>query len=374
MFCTAEGSETVIDISSDVELTTTKGTIALANLQTHINSLETQATTRQLPLAQRSSLIDLIMLRGQILGQIADYERAAVLAEQLVYAAPSNGSALLARARTLAAFHDFSEALSYLDAAERLNADQAQVDAERATILQGLGYYTKALTLRSIAAERQPTFATLGALAGVYAERGEVAEAECLFSESRRRYEDMSPFPLARIDVQRGLMWLEYGDLDTARVWLAMAHYRVPNYAMARGYLAEVDLAIGDANAALRRLRPLAAASDDPKYAGQLADLLSQSGQVEEAQQWRRWAAARYDELLERHPAAFADQAAEFWLAAGDDPHKALHLAQRNLAMRQTPRAYALVERAARASASNTFVIKQRALLRRIDVHGAPGR
>jgi hypothetical protein len=56
-------------------------------------------------------------------------------------------------------------------------------------------------------------------------------------------------------------------------------------------------------------------------------------------------AEARYDELLARHPHAFADHAAEFWLTIGGDPKRALGLARQNLALRQTPRARALVRR-----------------------------
>ena len=89
--------------------------------------------------------------------------------------------------------------------------------------------------------------------------------------------------------------------------------------------------------------------SDDPDYAAQLARILSQVGRVEEAHEWRARAAARYDELLARHPEAFADHAAEFWLQAGADPHQALSLATRNLQVRRTPRAYELLSRATSA-------------------------
>ena len=49
--------------------------------------------------------------------------------------------------------------------------------------------------------------------------------------------------------------------------------------------------------------------------------------------------------LLTAHPEAFADHAAEFWLAAGADPVKALHLARMNFEVRQTPRARDLLSR-----------------------------
>jgi hypothetical protein len=40
-------------------------------------------------------------------------------------------------------------------------------------------------------------------------------------------------------------------------------------------------------------------------------------GRLDESLHWRQLAATRYDELIETHPEAFADHAAEFWLAAG---------------------------------------------------------
>jgi hypothetical protein len=103
---------------------------------------------------------------------------------------------------------------------------------------------------------------------------------------------------------------------------------------------------LGETAAAIARLRPLALTSDDPDYATQLARILSEDGQAEEAQTWRDKAEARYDELLTRHRDAFADHASEFWLTVGGDPERALALALQNLSLRQTPRARALVRRA----------------------------
>jgi tetratricopeptide (TPR) repeat protein len=336
---------------NDCELTTTSGVIALVNLQGQIDGLEAQVAAGRLAVSQQADLIDLLTLRGHILGCIADTERAAALAEQLVHDAPADGFAFLARARARATFHCFAEALADLDAAERLGPNGVSLEAERATIFQALGRYDEALSLRRNAAKRRPDFTALGALAVLQAERGEVAEAERLFSEGRRRYQSVSPFPVALLDFQRGLMWLEQDDLQAARTWFAAAQGRLPAYAPALGHLAEVEAALGEREAAISRLRPLTASSDDPEYAAQLAGLLSEAGQAQEARQWRTRAAARYDELMARHPAAFADHAAEFWLTSGADTKRALQLARQNLAIRQTPRAYALVHRAALASA-----------------------
>ena len=141
-------------------------------------------------------------------------------------------------------------------------------------------------------------------------------------------------------------MWLAQGDLRRARSWLDAAHRRLPAYAPAQGHLAEVEAALGETDSAIARLRPLTISSDDPDYPAQLARILTEVGRVEEAREWRARAAARYDELVARHREAFADHAAEFWLDAGADPRRALWLARRNLEVRKTPRARALLSRA----------------------------
>jgi hypothetical protein len=86
---------------------TTNGIIAVANLHAQIAGLAARVCPA--PPGQAAAppsveaqavLIDLLTLRGDVLGRIADYERAAELAERLVRDAPDNAAALLARART----------------------------------------------------------------------------------------------------------------------------------------------------------------------------------------------------------------------------------------------------------------------------------
>jgi hypothetical protein len=125
----------------------------------------------------------------------------------------------------------------------------------------------------------------------------------------------------------------------------------VPLYAQAQGHLAEVEAELGEVDCAISRLRSLAASSDDPDYAGQLARILQDVGHEDESRRWRRLAASRYDELIASHPEAFADHAAEFWLAAGGDPDKALRLAKMNAEVRNTSHARSLLARAVAAKA-----------------------
>src|ERR1700759_299214 len=53
-----------------------------------------------------------VVIRAHVLVSIADYERAAELAERLVHDAPDDATTWLARARTHATFHRFTEALA----------------------------------------------------------------------------------------------------------------------------------------------------------------------------------------------------------------------------------------------------------------------
>jgi tetratricopeptide (TPR) repeat protein len=191
--------------------------------------------------------------------------------------------------------------------------------------------------------DRCPTFESLAALAGLYAERGEIEAAERLYVESQSRYRGVSPFPLALLNFQLGQMWMHQGEWKKAQNLLQFAVQRLPASAPAQGHLAEVEAEIGNAEDAVARLYPLAMSSDDPDYASQLARILQDLGRIEESRHWCRLAAKTYSGLVVEYPEAFADHAAEFWLGPGANPNKALELARINFATRKTPRSHALL-------------------------------
>ena len=128
--------------------------------------------------AEQALLVELLILRGHVLGCIADYERAAELAQVLVRDAPDDGTAWLARAKTRAAFHRFLEALCRprRGGAVRCGPGHAGCGAG-GDPPGGRVCYAEAPVLRRTAAERWPDFTTLGALAVLEAERGGTAGA-----------------------------------------------------------------------------------------------------------------------------------------------------------------------------------------------------
>jgi tetratricopeptide (TPR) repeat protein len=334
----------------------TDGTIAVLNLQAQIDGLEGHGTS-----AEAATLIDLLILCGVILGRISDYERAAQLADRQVGAAITDAAAYVARARTRAVFHRFTEALDDLDHADQISPQDTAAKRERAAILQALGRFHEALVTCAAAADRGGQFEQAAALAGLWAERGETDTAQHFYLESVRSYRGVSPFPLALLDFQLGVMWMRHKRLKEAHTCFEAAIRRVPAYAPAQGHLAEVEADLGNPEAALARLYPLAMSSDDPDYAAQLARILGEIGRNDESSGWCRLAADRYDELTAAHREAFADHAAEFWLGPGNDPEKALQLATFNLGARKTPRACELLTQALEANTARAAS----ALLRR---------
>jgi hypothetical protein len=101
---------------------TTAGIIAVGNLEARIDGQVSRATGGLLSIGERAELVELLALRGHVLGRIAAYERAAAFADELVDQAPSDPRSFLARARMRGVFHRFASALIDLDTAAALGA------------------------------------------------------------------------------------------------------------------------------------------------------------------------------------------------------------------------------------------------------------
>jgi tetratricopeptide (TPR) repeat protein len=329
-------------------LQATSGALALRNLDAEIDSLGQQARRAPLERAARASLVELLLSRGQFIGSIGDYQRAAAIAEALVIEAPRDAGGYLARAGTHATFHRFDAALADLARAEQLGLPADKTVAARAAILAATGRFDAALALRPLRPADEARLGTMElASAGLLrGEMGDARAAERLLARARESYRDVSPFPLAWMDAQQASLLERHGDLAGAKAHYARAVALLPLYARAAAHLA----ALSSPAEAQALLEPVAARSDDPEVLVQLADALRRNGHPDQAA--RRLAAGigRYDELVQLYPAAFADHAAALWLGAGRDPARALPLARLNLTIRQTPEAYELALSAALAA------------------------
>jgi lipopolysaccharide biosynthesis regulator YciM len=320
---------------------TTDGKIAVGNLEGQIAGFQHLLDKKMNVGMAYANLPSLLLQRGQYLGTLRDYDRAEELAAKH-FAETQDGAAYLERAGVRQTFHQFDEALADLDQAEKLHAKASAILQMRASIWHAQGRTQEALKLRAAIAARDPDIMTLGTLAVLKADLDQIDEADALFAQALPLYRDVSPFPVAWIDFQRGLVWEKAGQIGKAKTYYQYAVARLPQYAPAQGHLAGVEALTGDRQGALERLRKLTQVSDDPEYVGQLSNVLAQTGHADEAKSLLAKAAAGFDDLVKRHPAAFADHAARFWLDVAKEPKKAEALARLNLDNRHSRDAYQL--------------------------------
>lgn len=332
---------------SPKELRTTDGTLAAGNFQGQIRELERQLAAHPTDADRSLALVQLLGARAQFFGRLEDYDRALKLAESVVAARPKAADSYLVRAGARAALHQFADAYLDVEQANRLGAPRARVDEIRASLALASGQLDLALALAKSRVQHRADATSLGSLAVVFAAMGSTAEASAAFLEAQGLLVDPSPFPLAWLYFQEGLVAERAGHWARARELYEAAHERLPAYASVAGHLAGVLASTGEKSRAITLLRSIT--SDDPEYPAQLA-LLLVGVDDEEAATLREWARSRFEELVLWHPAAFADHAARFYLAAGADPRRALKLAEINRGLRATGDSLELLIEAALAA------------------------
>ncbi len=328
---------------------TTSGAIAVRNLESQIRASEALLTRSPDEPRVLRDLGELLLARAQYLGRLADYDRAAALAERLVALAPKRHETWLLRASAHAALHRFDEALDDLDRAQALGAAPSALEAARADIRDALGQTDAGLAHRSRLVALRPTITSLAALATAHALGGDETMASRLYAQALASYRDVSPFPLAWLLVQRGLTWERNGESARAAAAFALAHERLPAYAAAAGQLARMRGRSGDHAGAIEILHALVVTSDDPEYLGQLAGELRALGEGAEADRLRDQAARGLDALVTLHPQAFFAKQVRFWIGPGGDAERGFALAKRNVEVDPSPPALALAAEAALA-------------------------
>src|SRR5262249_9005479 len=191
---------------------------------------------------------------------------------------------------------------------------------------------------RIVASGRLEDLVPFGA---VLADLDRFAEADDVYQQAFSSYDDVSPFPLAWVCFQLGMLWGELvpvPDPNLAALWYRRAIAYVPGYVKARVHLAEIYASEDQTGAAESLLLP-ALLSRDPEVRWRLADVLIAQGRLAEAETQLEAARFGYEELLGKHLLAFADHAAEFYAGSGNDRRRAPELARANVANRPTRRA-----------------------------------
>jgi tetratricopeptide (TPR) repeat protein len=328
---------------------TTSGDSTIKNLNGRIAELERQLAEKPLSLELGEQAVELYGARSRFLGIFSDFEKMDAVSRELV-SRFDEPKAFALRAAFLSSVHEFEGAIAELEVAVARGSEAARRALANIELAIG-GDLEGALALLDERAQRYPTLQSLSDLGSAQAALGRFAEADQSYLAAAAAHRDVSPLPLAYLAFARGLMWAEAANRpDFARPLYEEAVERVPAFVVANVHLAEIEAAEGELDAAIARLKRVAAETEDPEPHGLLAELLLEREPATAAAH-AETARSRYETLLARHRLAFADHGSEFFASAvGAEPARALELALENLEHRSTPRAYIVAIEAARAA------------------------
>jgi tetratricopeptide (TPR) repeat protein len=283
-------------------------------------------------------IVDDERLATQFLGDLDALDRLDVLASQFARADDSSRAALV-QAEVASTVHRFADARDHLARAALIGGPREEIHRHSLSIDQARGVELDAV----LAARRQIATASgrledLVPLGTMLADLERFTEADAVYRQAFSCYDDVSPFPLAWVCFQLGMLWGELvpvADLNLAAHWYRRAIAYLPAYVKARVHLAEIYASEGQTRDVEALLVP-ALSSRDPEVRWRLADLLIGQGRFEEGERQLDAARLGFEELLGRHLFAFADHAAEFYAGSGNNFRRALELAGANVANRPT--------------------------------------
>jgi len=258
------------------------------------------------------AIVDYERLAAQFLGDLDALDRLDVLASQFARVDNSSRPALV-QTQVASTVHRFADARDHLVRAALMGGPRDEIDRHSLSIDQACGVELDAV----LAARRRIAAASGGLedlvpLGAVLADLECFAEADAVYKQAFYSYGDVSPFPLAWVCFQLGMLWGELvpvADPNLAALWYRRAIAYLPAYVEARVHLAEIYASQGQTGDAEALLVP-ALSSRDPEVRWRLADVLIAQGRFEEGERQRDAARLGFEELLGRHLLAFADHAA----------------------------------------------------------------
>jgi tetratricopeptide (TPR) repeat protein len=319
----------------------TDGEIAALNLESARRRAWARFAEDPLRPGVAEVIVDNESLVAQFLGDFGALDRLEELASQFALVDDSYRAALV-QAAVASMVHRFDDARGHLAHAALLGGPGEALERQRLTIDQACGVGLDAvLAVRRRIATASRRLEDLVPLGAVLADLERFDEADAVYRQAISSYDDVSPFPLAWVCFQLGMLWGELvplPDPNRAALWYGRAIAYLPAYVKARVHLAEIYASQGHTGDAEALLVP-ALASRDPEVHWRLADVLTAQERFHEAETHLEAARAAFDELLGRHRLAFADHAAEFYAGSGNDWRRALELARENVANRPTRRA-----------------------------------
>lgn len=300
----------------------------------------------------RERVAGLHLERARLVGSYDDYAAAEAALAEAFAIAPAGAGPFMTRARLDFALHRNDRVDADLDAAEKA----AVIDARERAAIVGLradldlqrGRYHAAGEgfVRAAELRRDPT--AIARLAQHAWRGGGFDEADRLYAEALAA--EVPPSTRAWLHLMRGLL-----DLDRGRLEDALRHYRegeaaLPGWWLLDEHIAEAEHRLGRVDEARALYEDIVARTENPEFMDALASIARERGEREAAAAWSARARARHVALLERFPEAAAGHALEHFLESGDDPARALALAEANHRQRPNPESARLLAEAQAAA------------------------
>ena len=325
------------------DLQTTDGEIAAINLESARRRSWSRFFADPLREGVAETVVEQEQLTLQFVGDVQALDRLEALVGQLAQVEAASVRTALIQAQVASMMHRFADARQFLARADVGGASSADVNRVLLNVDQACGVNPgKVLDERRETARKCGRTEDLVALGALLADLREFTDADRIYRQALEVYRDVSPFPVAWVCFQLGMLWGELVPApQTARAarWYRTAIDCVPSYTKARVHLAEIYASSGRFSDAEALLVP-AISSGDPEVRWRLADVLASEKRYAEAEVHMQAAQCGFEALLERHLLAFADHGAEFYAGSGNNWRRALDLARVNVANRPTLRAF----------------------------------
>ena len=231
-------------------------------------------------------IVDQERLAAQFLGDLDALDRLDALASQFARVDDSFRAALV-QAEVASTAHRFDDARGHLARAALMGGPREAIERHSLAIDQACGVELDAvLAARRRIATASGRLEDLVPLGAVLADLERFAEADAVYRQAFYSYDGISPFPLAWVCFQLGMLWGELvpvPDPDLAALWYRRAIAYLPGYVKARVHLAEIYASQDKPGDAEALLLP-ALSSRDPEVRWRLADVLIAQGRFEEAE------------------------------------------------------------------------------------------
>lgn len=321
---------------------TTSSSVYLANLNSSIGVFG-RLYKNQNNAKYGANLASKLYLRFRILGDFNDAIKALKTIQTASLMPHTDGNIYYTLATIQAGFHQFSAALDSLDKAKRIDGKNNKFTLLENEIKYSLGQYQQYDFIINDPKTNNLTKAKYALL------NNQFMQAARYYKNSMDSFKDTDPFKLSWLQLQQGIAFLRYGELDAAKVFFQAAHDRFPEYYLVTEHLGETEFLLGNLEKAKVLYQLVIKQTKKPEFYAQLAKVESQLGNHLLSKQAETTANIEFDRLTKLYPKALGDHAIQFYID-NKQLTKATNLAQINLNNRKNIESYELFIKTALAN------------------------